>query len=411
MASLNKGVVMKKFSFVLLTLVFVLFVSAKPSYAAEENFFQRFSNSFRTRIERLYLNLLPGDKSAQTVLQQSFIANQSLQTTQVDGQVDVELIAQGSSTAKLKMDMSGPVEIKDVLDPSSVQEDLNLKGEVSMQGTVLRASADMKLLQKMMYFRLNELPALPYFNAASVTGKWYSVDKSETAQTPSELTPAQKEKMQAAYADLMKGAEFSPAHKDTKDGHAVFVIDMTIPKSVLKDYLTTVVQVTAETNSTVLKDKEKFATNLDKGLSQIGDVKATIWVDRGSYYIRHFEMPLVITVDKSEQNPSAEMAGNPLAALSQVDQVKVMVSFNMDKFNQPVTIDAPADAQPVSELSSQLMGSLKPPTSEGTSELPTLTPAQKKQLDQYKKMNPAQQQELQKMMQEQPPQLPPQPNQ
>src|SRR5258708_26350834 len=57
---------------------------------------------------------------------------------------------------------------------------LPILGVFSMQGTSLHADANVKITNDKLYFKLNEVPVLPFIDAGDLKGKWLSTDVTNT---------------------------------------------------------------------------------------------------------------------------------------------------------------------------------------------------------------------------------------
>ena len=77
-----------------------------------------------------------------------------------------------------------------------------------------------------------------------------------------------------------------------------------------------------------------------------------------------------------------------LSALAQVNKVNILLTIDLDQFNQPFSVEEPTDAQPADQVFQKVVGSAMSQavaTPAATpSELPTLTPKQKLQLQKFK---------------------------
>jgi hypothetical protein len=364
----------------------LLFAVARPTYAAE-NFLSRFAHSVGDRWDRFSLSL-PGDKSGQTVMKQAMEASEKMKTANMDMAANVDLLANEQRLANVKLTLSGPVEMKDVYDPKSYKQALAVGGEVTMQGTTLRAAADVRFIGNTVYFKINEVPQLPSLNLKDITGKWLKAENTQVdANKETKLTAEQQQKMKDAYIQLMKEAQLGTAKKETKNGVPVFVVNATLPKPAVEKYVQSALEIQkemAEKTSAPLNQVEA-EKSIHDALEKVGDIKAVLWVERSSFFITHTEIPLTFVPDKTKA-PVTESA-SPLAALQNVDKVNVLITVDMKDFNKPVTFDEPKDAEDAQQAFQKLMmGGMQPTQPQTPSELPGLTPKQKLQLEQYKKL-------------------------
>ncbi len=401
----------KKVLSLILGTVLLASVGVRPAYAAE-NIFQKFTQSLSSRLERVTL-MLPGNKPGSAVMKQAAMASEKLKTAEMNTVMIVDLLKQDKSLANLKLTITGPFEVTDVYNPQTYKQSFAFSGEATMQGTTMRASGDVRMTNDMLYFKINEAPALPFFNFDQINGKWLKTENKKSEEksngnSSATLSPDQQAKMKQAYTDLIRKAEFSQAKKETKNGHKVFVVDAVFPKQAVLDYVKAVMEIAKENKGESSEDmtaaNEASQKNVEKVMNNVGDIKATVWVDRSSYYVRHVELPLLYTLEKPAAGKAVTDTSNPFAGLQDAEQVRLSLIMDFDKFDQPVTFEEPKDAQDAQEVFQQMMGAQMPKNSqfgEGTSELPNLTPAQKAELQRLQKMNALQQeQQLKKMMQE-----------
>lgn len=381
--------------------------SALPAYAAG-NFFQDVTQSIGGTFERLYL-LLPGDKSGKIIADQAFLAAKNLKTAQMNTQVTVDLQNDQNTPTSLKFNVAGPIQISNLYDPSTYKQDLKVSGQVNVKDTAMTADADLKMTGEKLYFRINELPPVPFFNLDNLKGKWLFTSVKKTSDTPAP-TADEQQKFIDAYQKLLNTATFSSASKQTKNDHEVYVFDVTFSKAALLQYIDDINKVQTDAGKPVA-DAEEARASFEKLLSNTGDLKLTIWVDRSSFFVRHVELPISYTPEKSaEPSPAltpAEAESNPLSALSHISKVNILVSLDADNFNAPITFTEPTDAQDAQQAFQQAMsagglgggagfgagalgtGATGMPTNLPTTptELPTLTPQQKQQLLRYQQMS------------------------
>jgi hypothetical protein len=389
---------MKKF-LTALTLAAVLSIAtASPTYAAE-NPFQKFFSSVSNSFQRIVL-LLPGDKDGKIVMNQAVQASQNLKSATVESVVTLDLQKQETSVANVKINLGGPFEMNAAADPSSLKQSLHVAAVLSMEGTSLTADADVKVTKDFLYFKLNQVPAVPIFDLTSVKGKWLKTENQPTEQ-PTSLNADQQQRMKDATTKLLMGAQYSSAKKETKNGKSVYVLDVTLTKQAVTEYTKTILEIQKESitdpAARAKADAKTTEDEVEKMLNNIGDIKATLWIDRSSFFISHMDIPMTYTVEKKEKSEDAQAmtaalggSTNPFAALDEVEKIKMSFTIDLKDFNQPVAFEEPTDAQDAKEAFQSMMGKSSampaPSLGVGSSELPGLTPAQKLQLQKYEKM-------------------------
>jgi hypothetical protein len=386
---------MKKLGVSLAIFIAVYAVAApQPAYAAG-NFFQNFTQTVSQKVHRLYF-ILPGPKSGKDVMAEAIKANENVKSEEMTANVDVDLLKDDQKLANVKFGMSGNVEVPNRDDFNSFKEALALNGEFSMEGTTVKMGGDVRLLNGVMYMKVNELPALPNFNASDLKGKWMKM-QNKNASSKSQLSQEDLQKLREASNNLVKNAQFTNATKETKNGHSVFVVQATLPKQAIADYVKEISKISSKNSSMTATNQEEIDKSLEKFMDNVSEVKATFWVDRGTFNIRHMEAPLTITVPNNGSMENENTANNPFSALSGLNVVKMNVSVDQDKFNQTFTFEEPTDAQDFEEVVSQMMMKGMGQPSTGTSEVPTLNAKQKLELQKYQQQLDAQQKKLDEM--------------
>jgi hypothetical protein len=327
-----------------------LTIIAAPVQAQETNFLSRLRSSVSSRFQRVYL-MLPGSKSGEAVLQQSFTTMESVKTATTTVNVGADVLDEANtSLAKASAVISGPVEFNSVYDPSSSRQSLTVSGDVTLQGTSMRAAADLKVDGNTMYFKLNELPLIPLFDLSGLKGQWLTTTASASAEeTP--LTAAEQTEVKNATLKLLQSAEFSPATRDTKDGHRVFVTTATVPTSAIVAYYQELSTIRPDPEVDVADSTQK----LTEFLSGVESVPITFWVDAGSYHLRHVELAFTKAVPPANEQTMTAGAGL-LGFLEAAKTIKVNLAVHMDQFNQPVAFDIPTDARPAQEVFDEVVG-------------------------------------------------------
>lgn len=384
---------LKNFLIINLLAVAVLFLAVPAGAMSPREVVGNFTQNIKSKVDRLYLRL-PGNKPGLAVLKQSALAMQKVGSFQMTLGLNTSLVNQdGSQMMTAKIDLSGPVEVKDVYDPAESKQDINLKGEVAMQGTVLKADADLKVDGQTTYLKINEAPVLPFFDLSQIKGEWLKLESTKMRDEQKEaLSAEQRQQMQLALEDLMKAATLTEAKKEQQNGQGVFVIEANLPDSAIKAYVKRVAEISSEPNEKI----EVSLQELDKFLSATEDFKIVLWIDRSSYYIVHLAMPMAVDVQKLQAETGASTASSmtPMGDLSELKSVKLDLNLDLGKFGQPINFSAPENARDfqevIGELSSTMMGipattevETKKALAPKPTELPELSAEEQKLLKQY----------------------------
>ena len=347
----------------------VVFGSAASPVAAFENPIISWWGQLQNKAERMYLRL-PGEKSGQSVLRQSFLASSGVESFQVEAEAVVDFESESAELASMSLRALGSVEIGQ--NKSINRQEINLSGEMNVEGTSYNLDVDLKQDHGTRYFRVNQMPVVPFFDLTQIRGEWLSLPASDDPEESGDLTSEQKATMNQTVANLIQKSEVSKALKQDD----LFRVEVKLSKDAIIDFG----REMGENNQSV----DKLRQNLDS----VGDINLVVEVDSKSFYPRHISLP--IEVDPNQVSVALQVFGLPVSSL---DGVKFVLSLDFSEYNQPVSFEIPQETRDASsvfmEIASQSAAQQPEVQTEvhqynsGTSELPTLSPAEMRLLRQY----------------------------
>jgi hypothetical protein len=167
-------------------------------------------------------------------------------------------------------------------------------------------------------------------------GKWYVIDKANSQISSFANTDI------ASYNKLLalKDAKITDDGITTLNGASVRHFTVTFGKDALKDLL----DATGSLNSLPATQKQ----NLNKVLQSM-TMKNTVldtWIDNTTSYIRRFQLQFDMSMDMSKMvTPTPGKSSNSLQL-----NMNQNTTIDYSKFNAPVTITAPSNATPTSNI-------------------------------------------------------------
>jgi len=374
----------------------VVFGFTAMPVSATGNIFQQVQQSITGQFERLYLQVIPGDKPGKLVLKQVGVASQNLKS--FDGKTTVLVEAKGAAGSSLgaaTLTVSGPTVIGEVWDTKTYKQDLSMTGSLTFQGKSYDAAANVRTVGGVTYLQVTKLPDLSGASLMDLQNTWVKFESTTAtgAASTQSLKPDQQTKLQDAFYKMLNASEVSPAKVEQKDGNEVYVLTAMISKPAVTEYLSTLRQ-----------------TNTEDMLDNFGDIKATLWVDKSSFFPMHMELPLTVDVKNAAAGQGAMIAfANPLP-INTVESVNLTITSDLSKHNQSFTIVAPVGAEDSQLFFTKMMGMFIPsltgmggagmmvprtgttlpngyrmPTI-GTTELPTMSAEQLKALQHYEEL-------------------------
>lgn len=378
-------------------------LSARPVAAA--SFFEQVQQSITGQFEKLYLQLLPGEKPGKLVLKQVGIAAQNLKSFEGKTTVQVNAQSAGASIGSGLLTMTGPTVIENVWDTQSYKQDMRVVGSFTLSGKVYDAEAQVRMVDGVTYVQATKLPDIGV-SLTDLQNTWIKFSPMD-ASTSAQPTPAQYMKMQDAFYSMLNSSEVSSATTEKKDGNDVYVLSAVLSKPAVAQYLSTLRQIEAESAQTPqLQEVTVVQAETEQMLQNVGEIKATFWVDKRTFFPRHMELPLQVNMqDVTESSP---LSAIPQAMpINEIDQADIVITSDLSRHNEQMTIVAPEGAQDSQVFFTKMMGAFMPgltgvgsmgapviqpgvmnyrvPTT-GTSELPTMSVEQKKALEQYELM-------------------------
>lgn len=397
-------------------------LTAQPVLAAG-NIFQQVQQSITGQFEKLYLQIIPGDKPGKLVLRQVGLASQNLKS--FDGKTSIQVTAAGTtdSVGTATLTISGPTVMGQVWDTKSYKQDVNVTGSLSYNGKSYEAAANLRMVDGVTYLQVTQMPELSGVSLKDIQNTWVKFEplQATASANAKTWTPEQQAKLQDAFYKMLNSSDVSPAKVEKKDGNDVYVLIATISKPALAEYFTAIRQLETET---LEKNGESAAAAMtpadtEKMLANVGEIKATFWIDKSSFFPRHMELPLTIDVKKAAADENMTDTLPKTIPVDSVESLDLKITSDLSKHNQSFTIVAPEGAEDSRVFFTKIMGIFMPglsgmggtgsmmlPTGTlpsgammpktgvptyrmpnvGSTELPTMSPEQLKALQQYEEM-------------------------
>lgn len=218
----------------------------------------------------------------------------------------------------------------------------------AVSGLELSLGLEMRSLSKMLFLKLSNLPNLGFIDLGALSDKWIKLDESMISQNnagslsekykniDSNLVKEKAIKLKNLFVSDKVITISETLKKENINGQDTYHYKYIINKEALKKF-------SAEA-ALLMTDKALTAQEIASSSEQIDKIdlsEGELWIGKKDF------MPYKLSFNakaKDETNPSAE------------NQINLVLFFK--NFNQPVKIEAPADAKTVTELMSSLMGGM-----------------------------------------------------
>jgi hypothetical protein len=264
--------------------------------------------------------------TAGQVLQKAIASMQKLKTAHMDFSVTENLQMQSQGTAT-------PTSQSSAL-PSNLALSLQGSGDEIFPG---QASAQMKLSIPGLGtdLQLNEIVKDGKVYIQNKQGQWYVLEQSSLTGTSSFLEAANSDQYSRLLA-LAQKAQLTDHGDQHLHGQSLRHISVSFGKNALKDLLNSFEQLPSGLSQSDLQQIEQ-ATTL-----QQADLE--LWIDEQSFYVHELGITLKMDIALNKLLQTTPTTSSP--SLSGVFSTQTAATVDYSKFNQPVTINAPANATP-----------------------------------------------------------------
>ncbi len=174
-------------------------------------------------------------------------------------------------------------------------------------------------------------------------GQWYSLNTSSMSGTTNPLAGTNI----TNYNSLLNAAQhanITDHGMQSLNGHSYRYITVTFDKNALIDILT----ATGQTNNLTAQQKQSMTAVLNN--TTLKNATLNLWIDPTTYYVHQMQLQYMMTVNtQGLTTPTTGSSSVPSSISSSMN-----TTIDYSNFNQPVTITAPSNATPASNLSSIL---------------------------------------------------------
>ncbi|MBX5456316.1 MAG: LppX_LprAFG lipoprotein [Thermogemmatispora sp.] len=264
--------------------------------------------------------------TAGQVLQKAIASMQKLKTVHMDFSVTENLQMQSQGTAT----------------PTSQSSALPSNLALSLQGSGDEIFPDQTSSQMKLSIpgvgtnlQLNEIVKDGKVYIQNKQGQWYVLDQSSLTGTSSFLEAANSDQY-SRLLTLAQKAQLTDHGDQSLHGQSLRHISVTFGKDALKDLLNSFEQLPSSLSQSNLQQIEQATTLQQAGLE--------LWIDEQNFYVHELGITLKMDLDLNKLLQTTPTTSG--SSLSGVFSTQTAATVDYSKFNQPVTINAPANATP-----------------------------------------------------------------
>ncbi len=322
----------------------------------------------RNRFVRLTFSI-PGVATSQGVVEQTLSELQTVDTVTTEHTIDARFTAGNGDESLLDISVRGPQVFSDTLTDVE-QQDLTIEAQLETAAESFAATMQLRTIEDSTYIRIQEAPTVPFIDATQLRDQWIEFptdpmaaglaagDAAETEPTAVPTTTTT-----ASYRDAWLGMrdelEYGDLERTTLDDRAVYKTSITLTESALHTYIDAVAAIEEMDVEAVSSAKAQVSQFIESN----GAPTVTLWIDRAEYRLRQVRYEDSFTSDSFEPLSQAEDAVTGLQAPGAtpttttaeaeengIDNMEIVIETRFSDYNQGVSIDVPTDAVPFQQL-------------------------------------------------------------
>ncbi|WP_069804035.1 DUF6612 family protein [Thermogemmatispora onikobensis] len=264
--------------------------------------------------------------TAQQVLQKAITTMQHLKTAHLDFSLmsNLQMHSQGTATPTSQSSTT----------PNNLALSMQGSSDEAFPG---EASAQIKVSLPGLGTnqQLNEVIKDGKVYIQNKQGQWYVLEQSSLTGTSSFLGAVNSDQY-SRLLTLAQKAQLTDHGDQSLHGQNLRHISVTFGKDALKDLLNSFEQLPSGLSQSDLQQIEQATTLQQAGLE--------LWIDEQNFYVHELGLTMKMDLDLNkllQGTPTTSSSG-----LSGVFSIQTNATVDYSKFNQPVSINAPANATP-----------------------------------------------------------------
>lgn len=287
-------------------------------------------------IDRFILTT-PLPKTTRLILRRTERKMADLKSAVLETQVEFKTESKDFPVSNAKITVKGPADFK-AQEYSKTQ--LEISGEVAMEGIKISAAGEIRQIEDNLYFQLTEVPGGSFLPLDEVKNQWFVLNVKELnkeARTAEDEVQIQKVK-EVFEAFVEKTYEWTKLEKtENKD---VYTLKIKPPVSEINTLLFETIKILEPKEQTGLEESiEK--EEIEKFTQNINNIEVSLEIDRKSSLVSSVSLLFDFKID----NPTglSPFGGVKLAPTTSIP-ITLQVSTKFTDYNKPVIVEIPQNA-------------------------------------------------------------------
>ena len=293
-------------------------------------------------IDRFIL-LTPLPKTTRLILRRTERKMADLKSAVLETQVEFKTESRDFPISNAKITVRGPADFK-AQKYSKTQ--LEISGEVAMEGIKISAGGQIRQIEDNLYFQLTEVPGGSFLPLDEVKNQWFVLNveqlNKEKRTTEDE---AQIQKIKEVFeAFIEKTYEWT----NLEDGgnKDVYTLKIKPPTSEINTLLFETIKILEPKEQTDLEETiEK--EEVEKATRDIKNIEVTLEIDKKTSLIAQVSLLFDLDVDNPSNlySPAKEVMLAPTTAIP----ITLKISSKLTDYNKPVIVEIPEDAKDLTQ--------------------------------------------------------------
>ena len=288
-------------------------------------------------IDRFIL-ITPLPKTTRLILRRTERKMADLKSAVLETQVEFKTESRDFPISNAKITVKGPADFK-AQKYSKTQ--LEISGEVAMEGIKISASGQIRQIEDNLYFQLTEVPGGSFLPLDEVKNQWFILNveqlNKEKRTTEDE---AQIQKIKEVFeAFVEKTYEWTTLEKaENKD---VYTLKIKPPTSEINTLLFETIKILEPKEQTSLEESVE-KEEIEKVTRDIKNIEVVLEIDKKSSLISQVTLLFDLDVDNPSNlySPKKEVTLAPTTTIP----ITLKISSKLTDYNKPVIVEIPQNA-------------------------------------------------------------------
>ena len=262
-----------------------------------------------------------------------------LKSAVLETQLEFATESKNFPISSAKIAVRGPADFKD---QNYSKSQLEISGEVAMEGLKISASGEIRQIEDNLYFQLTEVPGGSFLPLDEVKNQWFVLHVEELnkeKRTPEDEVQIQKIK-EVFEALIEKTYEWTKLEKgENKD---IYTLKIKPPISEINTLLFETIKILEPKEQTNLEESIE-REEIEKFTRDIKNIEVILEIDKKTSLISQVS----VLFDMDLENPS-NLSSRPreiqLASTTTIP-ITLKISTKLSEYNKPVIIEVPKDAK------------------------------------------------------------------